>query len=155
MLVTILCIVISITAFSVTKKPKKSRKKNRKKTEPNRGNTICESSNFIWCAICMTVIWFSCLVLNSYVGHCVCLCTPVCVCFYNPLHHCLTRIGFVILVQHSGLGLKGAGTQCLDSTSTYWPAVVMCILNQHLVTYYGIVLWIETTIEPFWRNRWI
>jgi hypothetical protein len=37
MLVTISCIVISITAFSVTKKLEK---KNLKKTEPNRGNTV-------------------------------------------------------------------------------------------------------------------
>jgi hypothetical protein len=32
----ITCVVITITAFSITKKPMK----NRKKTEPNRGNTI-------------------------------------------------------------------------------------------------------------------
>ena len=31
----IICVVISITAFSTTKKPMK----NRKKTEPNLGNT--------------------------------------------------------------------------------------------------------------------
>jgi hypothetical protein len=43
MLVAISCIVILITAFSVTKKPKK-------KTKPNCGNTICMG------AICPLII---------------------------------------------------------------------------------------------------
>ena len=59
----ITCVVISITSFSTTKKPTK----NRKKTEPNCGNTtlviVREPLDFIAMCICLVVFFFDLFVI--------------------------------------------------------------------------------------------